>query len=63
MGGIIIGASLGLVWGGRQLLQKVPWFVAGSGKIQKAFGVLIIVTALAIATNLDRKFQARVVCC
>jgi len=49
---------LAIVWGGRQLLQKVPWLVASTGKIQKTFGVLMILTALAIATNQDRKFQA-----
>ncbi|MBI4062443.1 cytochrome c biogenesis protein DipZ [Candidatus Gottesmanbacteria bacterium] len=48
---------LAIIWGGRQLLQKVPWLVASTGKIQKAFGVLMILTALAIATNQDRKFQ------
>ncbi len=49
---------LAIVWGGRALLQKVPWLVQSSGKIQKAFGVLMILTAIAIATNQDRKFQA-----
>jgi len=48
---------LAIVWGGRALLQKVPWLVASTGKIQKIFGLLMILTALAIATNLDRKFQ------
>lgn len=48
---------LAIVWGGRQLLQKHPWLVANSGRIQKSFGVLMILTALAIATNMDRKFQ------
>jgi len=44
--------------GGRTLLAKVPWLVKNSGKIQKAFGVLMIATALGIFFNLDRKFQA-----
>ncbi|MBI3559809.1 cytochrome c biogenesis protein DipZ, partial [Candidatus Gottesmanbacteria bacterium] len=55
-----IGTSipmLAIVWGGRTLLQKNPWLVQSSGKIQKIFGILMILTALAIATNLDRKFQ------
>jgi cytochrome c biogenesis protein CcdA/thiol-disulfide isomerase/thioredoxin len=100
-GGLIIGASLGLLWtpcvgpilasvislaitgevtgsalfitlayslgtaipmfliirGGQGALQKVPWLVKNSGKIQKAFGILMILTALAIYLNVDRRFQ------
>ncbi len=47
-----------ITYGGRQLLQRAPWLVRNSANIQKAFGVLMIITALAIATNLDRKFQS-----
>lgn len=48
---------LGITYGGRTLLQKVPWLVKNSTTIQKVFGVLMIVTALAIYLNLDRTFQ------
>lgn len=48
---------LGVMIGGRELLQKNQWLLANTGKIQKAFGVLMIVTATALATNTDRKFQ------
>lgn len=46
-----------ILYGGRSLLQKVPWLVQHSGDVQKAFGVVMIVTALSIFFNLDRKFQ------
>lgn len=48
---------LAIMLGGRELLWRVPWLTANAGKIQKAFGLLMILTALAIATNADRKFQ------
>lgn len=43
--------------GGRQLLQKVPWLLSNTANIQKGFGVVMIVTAIAIFFNLDRQFQ------
>lgn len=100
-GGVVVGASLGLLWtpcvgpilaavislalsesvtgavavitvayalgtaipmfaimqGGRALLQKVPGLMKNTGRIQQVFGVLMILTAVAIIFNLDRKFQ------
>ncbi|OGC50345.1 hypothetical protein A2716_04015 [candidate division WWE3 bacterium RIFCSPHIGHO2_01_FULL_40_23] len=47
----------GIMLGGRNLLQKVPWLTTNTSKIQKAFGVLMIATAVAIFFNADRKFQ------
>src|SRR3989338_4471817 len=49
---------LAVIWGGRSLLQKHPWLLRNSAKIQKIFGIFMIVTALVIFTNTDRKFQA-----
>lgn len=43
--------------GGRNLLNKVPWLTSNTIKIQKAFGIIMILTGLAIYFNLDRKFQ------
>lgn len=43
--------------GGRNLLQKVPWLLRNSAKIQKLFGVLMICVALGIFFNFDRSFQ------
>lgn len=50
-----------IMLGGRSLLKKVPWLMANTGKIQKAFGVLMILTALGIYTNVDRRFQTFVI--
>lgn len=46
-----------IIVGGRSLLNKVPWLLANTGKIQKAFGVIMMLTAVAIFTNVDRRFQ------
>ncbi|RJR14712.1 cytochrome c biogenesis protein DipZ [Candidatus Microgenomates bacterium] len=46
-----------ITYGGRELLQKHPWLLSNSRKIQQVFGVLMLLTALAIFFNIDRKFQ------
>jgi cytochrome c biogenesis protein CcdA/thiol-disulfide isomerase/thioredoxin len=46
-----------IMYGGRGLLQKIPWLLPNTGKIQKAFGVLMILTAIGICYNIDRRFQ------
>ncbi len=43
--------------GGRALLNKAPALVANTGKIQKAFGIIMIVVAVALYFNFDRTFQ------
>ena len=48
---------LAIMYGGRSLLQKIPGLMQNSGTIQKAFGVLMIVTAVGIFFNVDRQFQ------
>lgn len=42
---------------GRKLFERAPWLVSRSGLIQRGFGVVMIVVAIAILTNVDRKFQ------
>lgn len=42
---------------GRSLFTKVPWLLSNTGKIQKAFGLIMIITAFAIYQGLDRNFQ------
>lgn len=42
---------------GSTALQKVPWLLQNSAKIQKAFGVLMILTAVGIFFGVDRRFQ------
>lgn len=49
---------LAITLGGRQLLQKVPWLLNNTAKIQQVFGVLMMVVALGIYFNIDRQFQA-----
>ncbi len=47
-----------IMFGGRNLLKKAPWLTKNSPTIQKAFGVLMILFALAIFTNLDQQLEA-----
>ena len=44
--------------GGQTALRKVPWLVENTPQIQKAFGILMVVTAVGIFFNVDRRFQA-----
>lgn len=46
-----------IILGGQNALLRVPWLLANTSKIQKAFGVLMIITAIGIFFNVDRKFQ------
>jgi len=46
-----------IMQGGRAIFTKVPWLLPNSGKIQKIFGLLMILTAIGIYFNIDRKFQ------
>lgn len=47
-----------IMYSGRSLLQKVPWLLPNTGKIQKVFGILMILTAIGLFYNVDRKFQS-----
>ena len=49
-----------IMMGGRALLQRVPWLLPNTGRIQKGFGILMILTAIGIFFNFDRTFQAYV---
>lgn len=44
--------------GGRQLLNKVPSLMANTVRIQKGFGIVMMILAVAIFLNLDRNFEA-----
>lgn len=48
---------LAITYGGRNLLQKVPWLLNRSGQVQAVFGVIMVLTAAGMFFNLDRKFQ------
>lgn len=43
---------------GSRALQRVPWLVSNTEKIQKLFGIIMLATAVVVATNSDRAFQA-----
>ncbi len=49
---------LGVMLGGRALLNRVPALTRNSGNIQKGFGVLMIVMGVAIGMGWDRQFQS-----
>lgn len=46
-----------IMLGGRSLLHRLPWLLTRTEMIQKVFGVLMIMTALAIFFQFDRQFQ------
>ncbi len=46
-----------IMLGGQNALRRVPWLLSNLGHIQKLFGVLMILTAIGIFFNIDRKFQ------
>lgn len=46
-----------IIYSGRSLLQNHPWLLQNTGKIQKIFGVLMIVVAIGLFFNYDRQFQ------
>lgn len=43
---------------GSNALQKVPWLTKNTGNIQKAFGVLMIITSVGIFFNIEKRFQS-----
>ena len=44
---------LGIAYGGRSLINKVPALSNNLGRVQKVFGVVMILTAVLIAVNVD----------
>ena len=51
-----IGAGiplLAIAYGGRSVIQKVPFLSKNLGKVQQVFGVIMILTAVLIAVNVD----------
>jgi cytochrome c biogenesis protein CcdA/thiol-disulfide isomerase/thioredoxin len=51
---------LGIMFGGRALLQKIPLLLRNTEKMQKAFGILVILTGIAIGFGWDRRVQASI---
>ncbi|MCR4326666.1 MAG: cytochrome c biogenesis protein DipZ [Candidatus Roizmanbacteria bacterium] len=46
-----------IITSGSTALQKIPWLVSRASAIQKAFGVVMVITAIGILFNVDRQFQ------
>ena len=44
---------LAIAYGGRNLMQRVPFLVNNARKVQQTFGVIMILTAVLIAFNVD----------
>jgi cytochrome c biogenesis protein CcdA/thiol-disulfide isomerase/thioredoxin len=44
--------------GGRGILEKFAWLSGNTGKIQKVFGIVMMLTAISIYFGIDRRFQA-----
>ena len=51
---------LGVMFGGRALLNRVPALARNSVNIQRGFGVLMILVGVAIGLGWDRQFQSLV---
>lgn len=49
-----------ITYGGRALLQKVPWLLKNTASIQKLFGIVMMVVSIGIYFNIDRSFQTYV---
>lgn len=46
-----------ILWGGRQIFVRLPGLARHLGTIQKVFAVLMVLTAIGLHFNLDRRFQ------
>lgn len=46
-----------IIYTGRSIFQKIPSLLANTANIQKVFGVVMMLTAIGIFFNVDRKFQ------
>jgi cytochrome c biogenesis protein CcdA len=56
-----LGTSIpmfGIMTGGRKLISRFPGLSRNTGKIQRAFGVILIALGLSLHFSLDRRFQS-----
>lgn len=49
-----------IILSGRTIIKKVPFLTRNSHKIQRIFGIIMILVGLSIGFDLDRKFQTLV---
>ena len=47
----------GVMIGGRKLLNRFPKLTSSTGKIQRIFGIVMVVVGLSIGFGIDRRFQ------
>jgi methionine-R-sulfoxide reductase len=55
-----LGTSIpmfGIMLGGRNLIKRFPGLSKNTGRIQRVFGILMIIVGLSLYFGLDRKFQ------
>lgn len=48
---------IAIIYAGKSLFTKIPFLFKNLRYIQQVFGILMILTAIGLATNTDRKFQ------
>lgn len=48
---------LAIIYGGEKIFQTIPWLKKNSNRIQKVFAGLMIILAVGIFFNVDRRFQ------
>ena len=48
---------LAVMLGGRGLLNRIPWVLQNLGRVQRGFGVVLVVFAVGLFFNVDRSFQ------
>lgn len=47
-----------ITYGGRALLQKIPWLLKNTITIQRIFGIVMMIVSIGIYFNIDRSFQS-----
>ncbi|MBN2619373.1 MAG: redoxin domain-containing protein, partial [Spirochaetales bacterium] len=58
-----IGTSIplfGIMLGGQKMLTSLPWLKNNSEKVQRFFGVVMILVGISIGLGLDRQFQSSI---
>ncbi|QEN03867.1 redoxin domain-containing protein [Thiospirochaeta perfilievii] len=51
---------LAVIYGGKAIITKVPFLTRNPEKLERFFGIIMIIVGISIAFNLDRQFQNRI---
>lgn len=51
---------LGIMFGGRSLIHRIPALLRNTERIQRVFGVLVVLTGIALGFGWDRRLQAAI---